>query len=106
MTTEQRQLLDEWVSCNGGQWSQAASAALAELDAYTEQMARITDEHRVWVKECYALRTLCAAQEEELRLLRAAGRIHGYLDELDNNGFACDCVVCREWRVKHCKEGR
>ena len=77
MTTEQRALLERRAEGAhlGPKHREAICAALADIDA----------------------------QAAELELLRAAGRIHGYLDELDNCGFACDCVVCREWRAKYGK---
>lgn len=72
MTSEQRECLEALCKFIGPshRWSNAIRDALALVDA----------------------------RGMEIDVLRQCGRVHGYLDEQDDNGFVCACPVCTDWR--------
>lgn len=66
----------------------------AALDAKTAAMA----EMHAAVNRASAEYTAMSA---EVRLLRTAGRTHGYLDEPNGSNECCQCATCSKWRQRY-----
>jgi len=104
MTTGQRELAEAgagMLACRDhGMEAAAIRAALDDVDALTAEVALLRKDGKALKIAAQTMERMAA----EITVLKSAGRVHGYLDELDADDKPCDCHSCTLWRERFGQE--